>query len=180
MKSYSIAHCKDNFKIATKKAIIAIILLISVSSFAQEQVQSDKKSDRPRKERQTPEERSQAQLAKLTAELGLNTQQQEQIKPILAEQNAKLESLRTERMSSDFKKMTAEEREVSRNQRLENQKATETKLQAILTPDQFKKWKEADEAKKAKRREAIENFENNRNNGDERNSPINIENREEN
>lgn len=179
MKSEIHQYSRNNFKIVCKKLITAIVLLVSISSFAQDKNQSDKKSDRPRKERQTPEERSQNQLAKLTVELSLNAQQQEQIKPILDEQNAKFEAMRANR-SNNSKRMTAEEREALKKERQENKKTTDAKLQAILTPEQFKKWTEAEEAKKAKMREAIENFENDRNNGGDRNNGINIENREEN
>jgi protein CpxP len=137
-----------------KKLIIAALLVISVSSFAQEQTKPDKKSNRQNKEKQTPEQRSQAQLDKLTTELTLNPQQQEQIKPILAEQNAKMEAMRAERMNGNGKEMSSEERDAFRAKRQEDKKATDAKLQAILTPEQFKKMKEIEKANMEKMREA--------------------------
>ncbi|PKB15900.1 hypothetical protein [Flavobacterium sp. 5] len=154
---------KNNFKVLSKKLIIAALLLVSVSSFAQDQSQEDKKSNKPKRERQTPEQRSQAQLDKLTTELTLNSQQQEQLKPILAEQNAKLEAIRAERMNRNGKEMTSEERDAFRTKRQEDKKATDAKLQAILTPEQFKKLKEIEKANMEKMREARGNWGNREN-----------------
>jgi protein CpxP len=139
MKSQIHEYKKNNFKIVSAKLFIAALLVISVSSFAQ---------------KQTPEQRSQAQLDKLTTELALNPQQQEQIKPILAEQNAKMEALRAERMNGNGKEMSSEERDAFRTKRQEDKKATDAKLQAILTPEQFKKMKEIEKANMEKMREA--------------------------
>lgn len=128
-----------------KKIILAVFLIVSVSSFVQGQTKS-------KREKQTPEQRSQAQIDKLTTELTLNPQQQEQIKPILAEQNAKMEAMRAERMNG--KEMSTEERDAFRTKRQDDKKATDAKLQAILTPEQFKKMKEIEKANMEKRRES--------------------------
>lgn len=163
-----------------KKLIIAVLLVISASSFAQEQAQPEAKSNKQKREKQTPEQRSQAQLDKLTKELALNPQQQEQIKPILVEQNVKLEAFRDERMAGNSKEMSAAERDVFRSKRQEDKKATDAKLQAILTPDQFKKMKEIEKANMERMREGRENWESrgdrrNSDNGDNGNGPINRE-----
>ena len=143
-----------------KKLIIAALLVVSISSFAQDQTKSEKNGQQ--RERQTPEQRTKTQLDKLTTELTLNTQQQEQIKPILVEQNAKLEAMRAQRMGG--KEMTSEERDAFRAKRQEDKKATDAKLQAILTPDQFKKMKDIEKANMEKMREGRGNG-GNRDNG---------------
>lgn len=137
-----------------KKLIIAALLVVSISSFAQGQTKPEKKGQQ--REKQTPEQRTQNQLDKLTTELTLNSQQQEQIKPILVEQNAKMEAMRTQRMGGNAKEMTSEERDAFRAKRQEDKKATDAKLQAILTPDQFKKMKDIEKANMEKMREARE------------------------
>lgn len=144
-------HSKNNFKIVSKKLIIAALLVVSISSFAQDQTKPEKKGQQ--RERQTPEQRTQNQLDKLTTELSLNTQQQEQIKPILVEQNAKMEAMRAQRMGGNAKEMTSEERDAFRAKRQEDKKATDAKLQAILTPDQFKKMKDIEKVNMEKMRE---------------------------
>lgn len=148
-------HSKNNFKIVSKKLIIAVLLVVSISSFAQDQAKPEKKAQQ--RERQTPEQRTQNQLDKLTTELTLNAQQQEQIKPILVEQNAKLEAMRAQRLGGNAKEMTREERDALRAKRQENKKAIDDKLQVILTPDQFKKMKEIEKANMEKMREARKN-----------------------
>ena len=158
MKSQIHEYSKNNFAIMSKKLIIAALLVISASSFAQEQTAKDEKSNKPKREKQTPEQRGQAQLDKLTKELSLNPQQQEQIKPILAEQNAKLDAFRAERMGGNSKEMSASERDAYRAKRQEDKKATDVKLQAILTPEQFKKMKEIEKAAMEKMRESRGNW----------------------
>ena len=74
MKSQIHEYSKNNFAIMSKKLIIAALLVISASSFAQEQTTKDEKSNKPKREKQTPEQRGQAQLDKLTKELSLNPQ----------------------------------------------------------------------------------------------------------
>jgi len=153
-----------------KKLIIAALLVVSVSAFAQEQAKPEGK---PKREKQTPEQRSQAQLDKLTKELTLNPQQQEQIKPILAEQNAKLEAFRAERMGGNAKELSASERDALRTKRQEDKKATDAKLQTILTPEQFKKMKEIEKANMDRMREGGRgngNWGGNRDNGGDRNN----------
>ena len=149
-----------------KRLIIAALLLVSISSFAQEQTTSEGKPKKEKREKQTTEQRSQAQLEKLTKELALTPQQQEQIKPILAEQYAKLEAFRAERMNSGRKEMTAEERDALRAKRQEDKKAVDTKIQTILTPEQLKKWREIQKANMEKMREARSNWGNRDNGGD--------------
>ncbi|PJJ09278.1 hypothetical protein CLU83_2621 [Flavobacterium sp. 1] len=164
MKSPIHECSKSNFKIVSKKLILAVLLVINASSFAQEQTKPEEKSGKPKREKQTPEQRSQAQLDKLTTELTLNPQQQEQIKPILAEQNAKQEALRAERMGNNPREMSAEERDAFRAKRQEDRKATNDKLKAILTPEQFKKMKDLEKANMEKMRESRGNW-GNRDNG---------------
>ncbi|WP_269241855.1 hypothetical protein [Flavobacterium limnophilum] len=139
-----------------KKLIIAALLVIGFSSFAQDQNQSEKKSNKGQKEKMSPEQRNQALLDRMTTELKLDAKQQEQIKPIIAEQTAKLQAMRDQRMASNSKELTSEERETLKQKRQEEKTATDNKLKAILTPEQFKKMKENEAANREKMREARE------------------------
>lgn len=158
MKSKIHEHQKNNFKIVSKKLIIAVLLVIGFSSFAQDQNQPEKKSNRNQRERMSPEQRSQVQLDKLTADLKLDATQREQIKPIIAEQTAKREAMRTERMGSNdnSKELTKEERQALKIKRTDEKMAMDNKLKAILTPEQFKKMKDMEQANMEKMREARE------------------------
>lgn len=138
-----------------KKLIIAVLLVIGISSFAQE-TQPEKKGNKGQKERMSPEQRNQALLDKMTTELKLDASQQEQIKPIIAEQTAKLQAMRDQRMANNAKELTSEERKALMQKRNEEKSATDAKLKAILTPEQFKKMKENEAANRQKMREARE------------------------
>jgi len=146
MKSEILEHQKNNFKIVSKKIILVVLLVIGFSSFAQQ----------GQWQNMSPEQRSQAQLERLTTELKLDAQQQEQIKPILAEQTAKLQAMRDQRMANNAKELTSEERKAQMQKRTEERTATDNKLKAILTPEQFKKMKDNEAANREKMREARE------------------------
>ena len=102
----------------------------------------------------SPEQRNQALLDRMTSELKLDANQQEQIKLIIAEQGAKLQAMRDQRMANNDKKLTIEERKALMQKRNEEKKATDAKLKAILTPEQFKKMKENEAVTREKMREA--------------------------
>lgn len=156
MKSKIHEHKKNNFNIVSNKLIIAVLLVIGFSSFAQDQNQPEKKSNRSPREKMSPEQRNKTQLDKMTAELNLDANQQEQIKPIIAEQAAKREAMNAERMANNSKELTSEERQALRQKRMEEKTAMENKLKAILSPEQFKKMKAVEEANREKMREARE------------------------
>jgi protein CpxP len=155
MKSNINEHQKHNFKILGKKLIIAALLVIGFSSHAQDQNQAEKKSNKGQRERMSPEQRSKAQLDKLTTELKLDAKQQEQIKPIITEQTAKREAMRAERMGSNDKpkEFTKAEREALKVKRTEEKATMDNNLKAILTPEQFKKMKDMEQANMEKMRE---------------------------
>lgn len=138
-----------------KKTIIAVLLVVGFSSFAQE-TQPEKKSNKGQRERMSPEQRNQALLDRMTTELKLDANQQEQIKPIIAEQGAKLQAMRDQRMANNTKELTSEERKALMQKRNEEKTVTDNKLKAILTPEQFKKMKENEAANREKMREARE------------------------
>lgn len=138
-----------------KRLIIAVLLVVGFSSFAQE-AQPEKKSNKGQRERMSPEQRNQALLDRMMTELELDAKQQEQIKPIIAEQTAKLQAMRDQRMANNAKELTSEERKALMQKRQEEKAATDSKLKAILTPEQFKKMKDNEAANREKMREARE------------------------
>ncbi len=157
MKSKIHEHKKNNFQIGSKKLIIAALLVIGISSFAQV-TQPEKKSNKgQQREKMSPEQRNQALLDRMTTELKLNASQQEQIKPILSEQTAKLQAMRDQRMGGNAKELSSDERKALMQKRNEEKTATEAKLKTILTPQQFNKMKDNEEANREKMREARDN-----------------------
>jgi protein CpxP len=139
-----------------KKLIIALVLGMGMTCFAQEATQ---KSNRGDMQNMTPEQRVEKQLAKMTKDLSLDAKQQEAVGALLKEKSAKAQEVRAKReaMRSSGQKMTDEQRNEFRTAMQSERNDTEAKLKTILTPDQFKKWSttraENEEKMKQRRRD---------------------------
>jgi protein CpxP len=104
-------------------------------------------------EKFTPEQSNQLMLKKMTLELDLSAKQQEQLKPIIAEQNRKRES-RMKEMKANKEtdsKLSSDERFSRKSQMLDEQIDLKVKMKSILSVDQFEKW-DAMKSKQEKRR----------------------------
>jgi len=131
-----------------KKVFLAALLVVSITTFAQEEKKPVSK--KAEMEKMTPEQRSELRLKRVSAILNLTEKQQKEIAPILEEQQQK-----REKALADFKAMkekgtkpSAEERAERLKQRDDDQKAMNEKLEKILTPEQMKKWEEKKEQNK--------------------------------
>lgn len=138
-----------------KKLIIALVLGIGLTGFAQEAAPKTTRADI---EKMTPEQRQQKHLAHLTKELNLDAKQKEAVGKILAEKSAKAQDVKTQREArkTSGEKMTTEERTAFKT-KLQAEKAdTEAKMKAILSADQYKKWIDmrAENKEKMKQRKA--------------------------
>lgn len=123
-----------------KKLIIAAVLMIGITSFAQEKPFGEKG---PKMERLSPEERNAKHLQKLTSELNLSASQQTEVGKILSEQSAK----------KYFKKnLSQTEIDQLKNEKKNDLKESEAKIKTVLTPEQLKKY---DELKTQKKEEMI-------------------------
>ncbi len=113
-----------------KKLIIAALLVVGVSSFAQDN------NDRPQRGNMgnmTPEQRTEQRVARMTKDLNLDAKQQEQLKQLYADEAKNREA----RMAEMKDKKGQGRGEMMAEQR----KAMEGKMAAILTPEQLAKWK---------------------------------------
>lgn len=134
--------------------IIALVFGIGVSGFAQVSTPQPVDSNR---EKLTPEQRQEKQLARLTKELTLDAKQQEAVRKILAEKSAKTQEAKVQREArkSSGQKMTTEERQAFKTKMLAEKTDTEIRIKAILSEDQYKKWLETREENKEKMKEKI-------------------------
>ena len=137
-----------------KKLFIAALLFVGVVSFAQE---ADQAPNREPRERQTPEQRNEKQLKKITTELNLDANQQAQVKQLLADRSAKAEKLRAERKDRK-EKPTAAEREAFKNEMKAEKEANDAKMKSILTADQYTKWHSLQDKSKDKAREKMKEY----------------------
>ena len=129
-----------------KKMILAIALVATTLTFAQDRKQG--------REKLTPEQQTELQVKKMTLDLDLDEKQQKEIKTILVEQSKKRETKLAEMKAKKEKgeKPTADERFAMKNEMLDNQIAMKARMKKILKPEQFTKWEE----KQADRKERIE------------------------
>ena len=118
-----------------KKVCIVALLVIGLSSFAQERKERHPKGEM---EQMTPEQRNQLHLKKMTLDLDLNAKQQEQLTKILADKSAKREAMKAEH------KVKMEEAKAIRFEMkkkiLDEQIEMKNKMKSILSAEQFAKW----------------------------------------
>jgi periplasmic protein CpxP/Spy len=119
-----------------KKLILSLAILICTVTFAQPK--------EGKREKLTPEQRVETILKKMTEELTLTQQQQNEIKPILMEQVKKRMQKREEMKATkeNDTQTTDEQRADMKKKMIDDQLEMKTKLKSILTPDQLKKLRE--------------------------------------
>lgn len=126
-----------------KNSIIALLLIVGLSAFAQEHKDMEKRHQRSQMEKFTPEQRNQLMVKKMTLQLELNSKQQEQVGKIIAEQSKTWVAKKAQRMAmkDTDKKPTTDERFAMQMKMLDEQIDIQAKFKSVLSPEQFKDWK---------------------------------------
>ncbi len=118
-----------------RKLILAVALVVGLTTFAQE---------KKREGKMTPEQQVEVVLKKMTSELSLDAKQQDQVKALLVEQSKNREvkkaEFKTRREKGD--KPSDEEIAAMKKNRIDEELAMKNKMKKILTEDQYKKWNE--------------------------------------
>lgn len=129
-----------------KKLIVLALLMVGVTSFAQER---KPRKDRSEMEQLSPEQKNELQLKKMTLDLNLNEKQQKEMSAIIAETNAKREAQKANFMAMKEKgeKPTADERYAMKSSMLDEQIMVKQKVQKILDSKQFDKWEQLQQEK---------------------------------
>lgn len=136
-----------------KNLIVTALLMIGMTSFAQEIKTTEARKQRT--EKMTPAQRNEMQLKKMTAELNLSASQQAEIGQILAEKSAKRESFKAERKANRERQQAtvASKRAEMKEQIMAEQKATDERFKKILTADQYAKMQQIKEQRQDKRKD---------------------------
>ena len=136
-----------------KKVIVAALLVVGLTTFAQE-----KEAKKAPEERLTKEQKVDFQVKKLTKDLDLNEKQAKDMRVVVTKQVDKRETKIAEMRAKKEEK--AQNREELRANMEKDQAANKEEMQKILTPEQFAKWgkirderKENFKEKMAERRE---------------------------
>jgi hypothetical protein len=133
-----------------KKLIIAALLVVGMTSFAQERNKMERRQHGMEMEKFTPEQRNELMLKKMTLELDLSAKQQNQMKSIIAEKSAKQEVM-MEGRKEKTDKPSREERFAMKSKMLDEQIIMKGKMKNILSAEQFEKW-DAMQGKREKKR----------------------------
>ena len=133
-----------------KKMILAIALVATTLTFAQDRKQG--------REKLTPEQQTELQVKKMTLDLDLDAKQQKEIKTILLEQAKKREAKMAEMKAKREKgeKPSADEKFAMKNEMLDNQIEHKAQMKKILKPEQFQKWEQNLENRREKMSERKE------------------------
>ncbi len=131
-----------------KNLLLAVILSLGISTYAQQNQERQKKS---------PEERTEKQIENLTKDLALNQKQIGQVKQLLFDQEKKREELKAsfKARRTEGAKPTVEERAEMKKIIQENQNTLKSSMKTILTADQYVKWEQKLEERKEKMMERM-------------------------
>lgn len=120
-----------------KKILIALLMLASVTAFAQR----GEATNRAQKKSMTAEQMATLKTKKMTLALDLNEAQQSEVKALnLEAAKMRMKSRKAQKSPEERKKLTADERFEMTNKRLDAQIARKEKVKQILTDAQFAKW----------------------------------------
>lgn len=138
-----------------KKLIIVALLVVGMTSFAQNKKEIGSRHHRDEMEKFTPEQRNQLMLKKMTLELDLNASQQKEMSKIIAEKSdkrqARIKEMKANKNSNT--KSTSDEMFARKNRMLEEKIAMKDRMKKILNPEQYKKWEDM----KGKRHHGMKN-----------------------
>lgn len=120
-----------------KKVFLALLLVVGLSTFAQE-----KKPARIEREKLSAEQQIVLQVKKMKLELDLNDKQTTEVKKIVAKQVEKREAKKAAMKSkrAEGTKPSKDEMFKMRNEMLDEQIAHKAEMKKILNADQFSKW----------------------------------------
>ena len=136
-----------------KKLLVAALLVVGMTTFAQEPVKEQKAP-------MTPEQRVESQVKRMTKELSLNEKQVQEIRTLVAKEVEKREANRAEMEAKKASgvKPTKAEKQAREAKSKEDEAAMDANMKRILTPEQYAKWiqkmqerKEKMEVKKAEK-----------------------------
>ncbi|MES2411732.1 MAG: hypothetical protein V4535_09850 [Bacteroidota bacterium] len=128
-----------------KKVIVAALLVVGMTAFAQE-----KEGRKAGREKLTTEQKVDLQVNRLAKDLDLNEKQIKDVKVLVSKEVAKREAKRAELKDQNEKK-----RAEMKAQREAEKTALSENMKKILTADQYAKWEKAREEKKEHMREKM-------------------------
>ena len=128
-----------------KKVIVAALLVVGLTTFAQE-----KEGKRNEREKLTQEQKVDFQVKRITKDLDLNEKQAKDVRNLIAKEVEKREAKRAQ-----LKDLKDNKRDEMRAQMEAEAAAVSSDMKKILTPEQYTKWGKILEERKEKIKEKI-------------------------
>lgn len=128
-----------------KKMFLAALLVVGITTFAQE-----KKERRFSGDKLTKEQKVDFQVKRMTKDLDLNAEQSKQVQALVAKEVDKREAKKAK-----MKEEKTLKREEMKAEMEANQAAMSSDMKKILTPEQFSKWEKNRAEKKEKMKEKM-------------------------
>ena len=128
-----------------KKVIVAALLVVGLTTFAQE-----KEGKRNEREKLTQEQKVDFQVKRITKDLDLNEKQAKDVRNLIAKEVEKREAKRAQ-----LKDLKDNKRDEMRAQMEAEEAAVSSDMKKILTPEQYTKWGKILEERKEKIKEKI-------------------------
>lgn len=131
-----------------KKIALLLIVLVSLSGFAQQKVQGGKTNllFKKAENKATPEQKTK----ELTLQLGLNPVQQAQVKALFEEEAKNHPEAAKKTPQKGDMLQTPKDREIKAQEQKAQRMEFEGKMKKVLTPEQFEKWKKGHEVQPVK------------------------------
>ncbi len=132
-----------------KKVLIAMALLIGLTSFAQRGGHHEQRKGEMHD--MTPEQMATLKTKRMALALDLNENQLDQVMQInlkdIAFRKSKLEERKAKKESGELTKLSGDERFALENERLDRKLALQQQLKEILTEEQYVQWKKINHRK---------------------------------
>ena len=132
------------------KTFVSILMMVIAVTFTANAQQNNNQKGAKNIPEFSVEQHTKLALKKMTLELDLNQQQQNQIKPLMLAQatqrKATIEKMKA--ASANKQKSSADELFAMKNQQLDNQIAMKTKMKELLTNEQYEKFEKMAMVKK--------------------------------
>ncbi len=140
------------------KTFVSILMMVIAVTFTANAQQNNNQKGAKNIPEFSVEQHTKLALKKMTLELDLNEQQQNQIKPLMLAQatqrKATIEKMKAARANKQ--KSSADELFAMKNQQLDNQIAMKNKMKEILTKEQFEKFEKIAKMRKMKGEKMME------------------------
>lgn len=131
-----------------KKVFLAIVMLVGLTTWAQE-----KEGRRGDSENRSPEQRVDFQVKRMSQDLNLNEKQISEVRALITKESAIREAKKAE--MKEKRAMKANDRKAAKANMEKERASADAEMKKILTPEQYAKWDKIREERKANMKEKM-------------------------